>query len=101
MSSMNVYYQIKKPILLRLKDIRYGYSIIFPNQLYSREKFMDTYILKEIVYVPDPEFGSIIRYDKRDINNIIILKINENNIPWLISEKENEIFKKYFSNISF
>lgn len=93
---MNVYYQIKKPILLRLKDINYGYSIIFPNQITSRSKFMDTYILKEIVYVPDPEFGSIIRYDKRDMNNIMILEINDNNIPWLISEKENEIFNKHY-----
>jgi hypothetical protein len=92
---MNVFYKIDKPILLRLKNLKYGYSVICPNQKEQRHKLMDNYILSELVFEPDMEFQSIFKYDSRDVNNIFIIEFNDK-IPWIITQKENKLFNKFF-----
>lgn len=93
---MNIYYEIKRKVLLRIGNINYGYCIICPNEIERRRKLMSKYILTEILLDVDNEYISIIKYDRRDIDKIDIYEIDDIYIPWKIKSDENKYYEKYY-----
>tara|TARA_Y100000780_G_C13454445_1_gene328396 strand:+ start:147 stop:437 length:291 start_codon:yes stop_codon:yes gene_type:complete len=93
---MNIYYEIKRKVLLRVGNISHGYCIICPNEIERRRKLMSKYILTEILLDTDKEYTSIIKYDRRDIDHISIDEIDGIYNPWKIKKEENRYYEKYY-----